>query len=156
MQILLPCEDQYMRTIATQRPTYTVRSYDRLTSSLEREVVALFEREINYHVRIESCKRALCLRYDWTARSAFETIDRFREYNLNQRNISDFLRLNGFVATESELIAIVRRLDTDGDNRVTLEEYSEAMRPAFPSPCPRPEPSCVPCEELKRSASPLR
>lgn len=145
-----------MRTIATQRPTYTVRSYDRLTSSLEREVVALFEREINYHVRIESCKRALSLRYDWTARSAFETIDTFREYSINQRNIASFLRLNGFVATESELIAMVRRLDTDGDNRVTLEEFAEAMRPAYPTPSPRPEPSYAPIEELKRSASPLR
>jgi hypothetical protein len=44
IQIVLPCEDQYLRTTATQRPTYNVSRYDRLFSSLEREVVSLFEK----------------------------------------------------------------------------------------------------------------
>lgn len=112
-------------------------------------------REINYHVRIEKVKRELSLRYDWTPRSAFETVDSLREYHLNQRNIASFLRLNGFVATESELIAMVRRLDSDGDNRVTLEEFAEGLRPSIPLPSPLPV-STISYEESKRSSSPLR
>jgi len=44
LQILLPCEDQYLRGVATKRPSYNVSRYDRLVPSLEREVVSLFER----------------------------------------------------------------------------------------------------------------
>jgi len=87
MQVLLPCEDHYLRTASTQRPTYNVSRYDRLVSSLEREVVTLLERELNYHVRVEKARRDMSLRYDWTSRGAFETIDALREYSLNHRNI---------------------------------------------------------------------
>lgn len=54
-------------------------------------------------------------RYDWSTRGAFDNIDSLREYQLNSRNIQSFLRLNGFYATESELVAIIRRLDVDAD-----------------------------------------
>ena len=156
-QILLPCEDQYLRTVSTQRPTYNVGRYDRLVPSLEREVVQLFEREINYHVRLEKIKRELSIRYDWSARAAFETIDSLRDYTLNHRNIQTFLRLNGFVATDSEVIAIIRRLDSDGDNRVMLDEFTEALRPAIPAPVPSyTATSSSAFEETKRPSSPLR
>lgn len=122
--------------------------------SLEKEVTNLFEREINFHVRLEKLKRDLNLRYDWTARAAFETIDSLRDYTLNHRNIQSFLRLNGFVATDSEVIAIIRRLDSDGDNKVTLDEFAEAVRPAVPVPSPVPATSSF--EETKRASSPLR
>lgn len=129
--------------------------YDRLVPSLEREVVALFEREINFHVRVEKNKRDLSLRYDWTPHAGFETIDSLREYVLNHRNIQSFLRLNGFIATDGEVISMIRRIDSDGDNRVTLEEFMDATRPAVPLPSPLPSSSVV-LEESKRASSPLR
>ncbi len=117
----------------------------------------LFEREINYHVRLEKIKRELSIRYDWSARAAFETIDSLRDYTLNHRNIQTFLRLNGFVATDSEVIAIIRRLDSDGDNRVMLDEFTEALRPAIPAPVPSYTPAASSTfEETKRPSSPLR
>lgn len=132
--------------------------YDRLIPSLEREVVALIEREINFHVRSEKGKRDLALRYDWTPRAAFETVDSLREYYLNHRNIQSFLRINGFLATDGEVISVIRRLDSDGDNRVSLDEFADALRPAVPLPSP-----VVPLsssstfgDEQKRASSPLR
>ena len=156
MQILLPCEDQYLRGTASQRPTYNVSRFDRLAPSLEREVVALLEREINFHVRVEKNKRDLALRYDWTARAGFETVDSLREYVLNHRNIQSFLRLNGFIATDGEVISIIRRIDSDGDNRVTLDEFLDALRPAIPLPSPMPSSTLAAYEESKRASSPLR
>jgi Ca2+-binding EF-hand superfamily protein len=156
MQILLPCEDQYLRTTASQRPTYNVSRYDKLLSSLEREVVTLFEREISYHVRIEKSKRDLALRYDWTARAAFESVDSLRDYVLTHRTIQSFLRVNGFVANDGEVIAIIRRLDSDGDNKITLEEFSEGVRLAVPIPSPLYTSSINAFEESKRASSPLR
>ena len=132
--------------------------YDRLIPSLEREVVALLEREISFHVRTEKGKRELALRYDWTPRAAFETIDSLREYHLNQRNIQSFLRINGFLATDGEVISMIRRLDSDGDSKVTLEEWVDALRPAVPLPAPvMPSASATLLgEEQKRASSPLR
>lgn len=83
----MPCEDQYLRETSTLRRSYNVGRYDRLLTSLEREVTNLFEREINFHVRLEKLKRELNIRYDWSARAAFETIDSLRDYTLNHRNI---------------------------------------------------------------------
>jgi Ca2+-binding EF-hand superfamily protein len=108
-------------------------------------------------VRLDKIKRELNIRYDWNARAAFETIDSLRDYTLNQRNIQTFLRLNGLIATDSEVIAIIRRLDTDGDNKVSLDEFAEAIRPAVVIPSPAPvSSSTVNLEESKRLSSPLR
>lgn len=38
-----------------------------------------------------------------------------------------FLRLNGMRAQEGEVIAIVRRLDIDADQRITYEEWCKTM-----------------------------
>jgi Ca2+-binding EF-hand superfamily protein len=108
-------------------------------------------------VRVEKAKRDVNYRYDWSARSAFDTIDTIREYFLNHRNIQNFLRINGFLATDAEVIAIIRRLDSDGDSRVAFEEFAEALRPAVPVPSPVPVSSASNAyEESKRSSSPLR
>lgn len=157
MQVLLPCEDQFLRTTSTQRPTYNVPRYERLVTSLEREVVTLLERELNYHVRVEKARRDMSLRYDWSTRGAFETIDALREYGLNHRNIQSFLRLNGFYASDGEVISMIRRIDADGDNRVTFEEFNDAVRPSIPvTPAPIVSSSSAIYEETKRSSSPLR
>jgi len=95
------------------------------------------------------------LRYDWTPRAGFETVDSLREYSLNHNNIQRFLRLNGFVATDGEVIAMIRRIDSDGDNRITLDEFIEGVRTATPV-VPSPIPSSTLYEESKRSSSPLR
>jgi hypothetical protein len=108
-------------------------------------------------VRLEKIKRELSLRYDWSARAAFETIDSLRDYTLNHRNLQTFLRLNGFVATDAEIIAVIRRIDADGDNRVTLDEFADAVRPAIPSPLPVASATASSAfEESKRPSSPLR
>lgn len=44
MQVMLPCDDQYLRSAATQRPTYNVSKYDRLSYVVEKELVSLLEK----------------------------------------------------------------------------------------------------------------
>lgn len=41
---MLPCDDMVLRSVATQRPTYSVGRYDRLPHAVERELVTLLER----------------------------------------------------------------------------------------------------------------
>ena len=39
-----------------------------------------------------------------------------------------FLRSQGHDATETELVAIVRRIDTDGDARLSYPEFAEFLK----------------------------
>lgn len=114
-------------------------------------------RELNYHIRLERLKYELTLRYDWTSRAAFETIDSTRDLALNARNIQSFLRLNGFYATESEIIAIVRRLDVDADQKVTYSEWADGIRPQLTgADLGASSLQASRREEEKRPSSPLR
>lgn len=63
------------------------------------------------------------LRYDWSSSAAFDSIDVLRENHINHRNLESFLKLNGHYGTESELIAIIRRLDIDADQKVGFSEF---------------------------------
>lgn len=96
----------------------------------------------------------MTLRYDWTSRAAFETIDTLRDYCLNHRNIQSFLRLQGHYATDSEVIAIIRRLDIDADQKVTYDEFADGFR--APVPTPSVLNASTRFEEEKRLSSPLR
>jgi Ca2+-binding EF-hand superfamily protein len=110
-------------------------------------------------VRLERLKYDLTLRYDWTSRAAFESVDSLRELALNARNIQSFLRLNGFYATESEIVAIVRRLDIDADQKITYSEWAEAVRPQLSSidlGASSSSHNASRQEEEKRPSSPLR
>ncbi len=105
-------------------------------------------------MRAERARRELALRYDWSARAAFETVDSLRDYTLNHRNIQSFLRLNGFIATDGEVIAIIRRIDSDGNNTVSFDEFADATRTSVPSASVVVPTSSF--EESKRPSSPLR
>jgi hypothetical protein len=67
---------------------------------------------------------------DYSAYSAFNTVERFtRSGVLNTVNIGEFLRSQGNYSSEVELVAIVRRIDTNGDCNITNSELAEFMRP---------------------------
>ncbi len=44
MQVMLPCDDNYLRSIATQRPNYPITKYDKLPYPVEKELTILLER----------------------------------------------------------------------------------------------------------------
>mmetsp|Transcript_17469 Transcript_17469/g.23578 ORF Transcript_17469/g.23578 Transcript_17469/m.23578 type:complete len:106 (-) Transcript_17469:1418-1735(-) len=58
---------------------------------------------------------------------AFQTIDNRGEGFLNYNNLMNFCRMNSWRASESQIIAIVRRLDVDADQRITFNEFTEMM-----------------------------
>lgn len=111
----LPLRDPTIRLVDTiDSHTQLKESSQTYLRGIIQTVISNF-RELSYHTRVERLKHELQQRYDWTNRAAFETIDTTRDHALNSRNIQSFLRLNGFYATESELVAIIRRLDVDAD-----------------------------------------
>lgn len=81
------------------------------------------------HIKAEMLKMHLISRHDWDPLKAYNAIDVTNDGYLNHRNIQQFQRNNGHFASDQELIAIVRRLDADADQRVIFQEFCEAVQP---------------------------
>ena len=103
-------------------------------------MTSVIEKEISLQRRLESLKRECEVQYDYSSYAAFRSVDRFNSGRLDTINIGAFLRQNGHYASELELLAIVRRMDTDGDASVNLSEFCEFVRPIIPAPRPFPSP----------------
>jgi len=55
-------------------------------------------------------------------------VDRYNIGRIDSVNLSTFLRANGYNPAELELLAIIRRIDTDGDACLDFNEFSEFLR----------------------------
>ncbi len=82
---------------------------------IEKELSLLLDKEIHFHTRSERLRGEIRLRYDFTSSGAFSCIDHLRENEINHRNLAAFLKLCNYYPTESEVNAIIRRLDIDAD-----------------------------------------
>ena len=155
MQLVLPCEDPYLRAAATQRPTYDVPRHSFLPSVIEQEVTRLLEKEIHYHREVEHLKFDLESRYDFSAVAAFQSIDDYDFKYIDFENLRRFLRVNAFTAADRDLTAIIRRLDLNADAKISFSEFAEAIRPVIVTiddiPRPRDRPPLSP-EKMRSSA----
>ena len=120
---MLPCDDLVLRAEVSQRQSRDCPRTHMLNCTVERELAFLFESEIEYHVCIERAKQDLTARYDWSCMQAFETVDKHHERFLGYQNVQDFCCQNGFNATELDIVAVIRRMDIDADQRVCFDEF---------------------------------
>ena len=77
-------------------------------------------------------KRELELRYDYSSMAAYRSVDRYNDGRINTFNMGTFLRQCGHYASETELLAIVRRIDTDGDAQLSYAEFADYIRSTNP------------------------
>ena len=68
------------------------------------------------------------MRYDYSTYAVFKTLDYDADGELTSYDIGLFLKKNGHYASERELMAIIRRIDTDGDAKLNYEEFSDFLR----------------------------
>lgn len=61
---------------------------------------------------------------DFTPLIAFKTIDENNSGFITHNDLKVFLRTNGHLSTDSDLIAIVWRIDKDNDAMLNSEEFS--------------------------------
>lgn len=153
---MLPCEDNYLRNRVLDRPSRHVGRYDMLPRDIEQAIASVFEKEIDLQRRLESLKRELEMQYDYSPYAAFRSVDRYNSGRVDQVNMGSFLRQNGHYASEMELIAVVRRIDTDGDAILLYSEWADFLRPANPSPRPITPPRAASSAGFRSSASPLK
>ena len=64
-------------------------------------------------------------RPDFSFTTAFNTVDRYGEGSINMANLQDFLRTFGCYMIERELFAAIRRVDTDGDAKISFDEFKD-------------------------------
>ena len=76
-------------------------------------------------MELESC-------YDFSVRRSFKAIDDQRFNYLTEGSIRIFLRKMGHQVLKAEITAIIRRLDLDGDSKISFSEFNEAVRSISP------------------------
>jgi Ca2+-binding EF-hand superfamily protein len=131
--MLLPCTDNLLRNVTLDRPSFRVGRFDSLPYDIERAVLDVLEKEIDLARRLDLLKRELESRYDFSSLAAYRSVDRYNDGRINTFNLGTFLRNCGHYASETELLAIVRRMDTDGDANLSYSEFAEYIRSG--SPC---------------------
>ena len=124
----MPCEDNYLRRVARERPSCRIARYERLPLDIERQIAAIIEKEIELVRRLDTLKRDLEIRYDFSPYAAFKAIDRYNEGAINTNNLSLFLRNQGCCPTEREVLAIIRRMDTSCAAAVSYTDFADFMR----------------------------
>jgi hypothetical protein len=127
--VILPCDDAFLRAAATQRPNY--RPQEHLPMRAERALTNLLMREVKLQMKAENLKRCLEQSYDFSVQGAFKVIDDWNYKYIDENNLKRFLRNVGYLASKQELVAIIRRIDLDGDAKINLDEFNEGVRSQF-------------------------
>lgn len=128
LQVLLPCDNPFLRSAATQRPNQELYPNEFLPMRVERAMSQLIYREVKLHLKAENIKRSLESSYDFSVRAAFKAIDDWNYNYIDKQNLKRFLRSMGHLASKQEIVAILRRLDLDGDAKINLQEFGEAIK----------------------------
>lgn len=146
LQLLLPCDDAYLRAAVTQRPNNELPRNELLPMRVERALSQLIFKEVRLHLKADLMKRALENSYDYSIQKAFRAIDDWTYNYVDSSNLKRFLRSMGHLSTKQELIAILRRFDMDGDAKINMAEFTLGMKSSlkiFASKTKRPNSSAV-------------
>lgn len=60
--------------------------------------------------------------------AAFQVVDDWNYGYIDQTNLKNFLRKHGNVTSDADLLAIIRRIDLDGDARINEIEFSFSLK----------------------------
>ena len=128
LQVLLPCDNPFLRSAATQRPNQELYPNEFLPMRVERAMSQLIYKEVTMHLKAENIKRSLETSYDFSVRAAFKAVDDWNYNYIDKQNLKRFLRSMGHLASKQEIVAILRRFDLDGDAKINMSEFGEAIK----------------------------
>lgn len=89
-------------------------------------------REIALNRVCEELKQEMDASKSFCIEKAFDVIDDWKYGFIDRKNLKSFLRKHNYVASTSECMAIIRRLDLDADARISRQEFEEGVRPGEP------------------------
>ena len=149
LQLALPAANPTVRNLALERRAGIYST--EVTVALTR----LFELELAYHRGLLDNARDLRLQDDFTISAAFNAAALPLSNFVTRASLRSLLGRHGPQPSEAALDAIFRRMDTDGDERLTYSEFSYPF-----TELPRPEPtfasSAQPLDRSMRSSRSLR
>jgi Ca2+-binding EF-hand superfamily protein len=111
-----------------ERPITRVGRFDYLSADTEINLVRIIVDEVSFFRRLDILKGDLETRYDYSVYAAFRTIDRYNEGYVSLDNLKYFFRAHHYYYTERELLSIIRRIDTDGDAKISYTEFSDYLK----------------------------
>lgn len=129
IQMLLPCEDNILRNATLDRPSRRVGRYDYLPRDIEQAMTAVIEKEVDFARKLAVLKRELHVQYDYSPIAAFRSVDKYNSGRVDTVALGNFLRIQGHFSNEMELLAIIRRIDTNGDAIISFDELNEFLKP---------------------------
>ena len=159
IQMFLPCEDNLLRNATLDRPSRRVGRYDHLPRDIELAMTAVIEKEIELARKLAVLKRELHVQYDYSPIAAYRSIDKYNSGRVDTIALGNFLRVQGHFSNEMELLAIIRRIDTNGDAILSFDETQEFLKPDQPivTAAFEPIPASRPVTHYEhRGGSPMR
>jgi Ca2+-binding EF-hand superfamily protein len=150
LSLSLPCDNAKLRSEITQRPNYFVGREDFLSKSVEFELCKLFVKEIAMHHRVEKLKQEITVCYDFTPENTFHFIDDFSYGYIDFSNLKRFLKKNGYIPSNKDLAAIIRRLDLNADSKLGEQEFVEGIKPVEPYSKTEAHSTAKCCSERKK------
>ena len=123
LQMLLPCDQPYLRAQATQRSSYEVNSDEKLPYDVERALKVLIQKELKMAIQSEMLKQQLACRYDFNIDSLYMEIDDCNLKYICSSSLKRFLVKCQIYPNDELLFALVRRLDLDSDAKLTRAEF---------------------------------
>ena len=63
---------------------------------------------------------------------AFNSVDDWNYGYIDKKNLKSFFRKHGHLASNEEVMAIIRRMDMDADARLCKQEFIEGIKPEEP------------------------
>ena len=125
----MPSTTPLLRNIATTRRSYHVGFYELLPYPTETALVNLVESEIRFSRLVGEAKAALTERFDYSLTECFRTLDRLALRRVDREDLREFSRLYGSPLLERDIDAVIRRVDTNSDERLSYFEFAEFMQP---------------------------
>lgn len=131
-QILLPCCDIPLRQKTVKRRPQVIKQGDYLTLDVEKELAELFLMEMDFHREVEQIKQELVSIKEYDKDSIFSVVDSTGLGHIYAKSIEQFLKNIKRKLTDEEIGALIRRVDMDGDNKISKQEFMEAILPQEP------------------------
>ena len=125
--IVLPCDDNRLRDTTLDRLGFSCPKYEKLPLDIEHALVDIISKELVLNQNLEIIKNKLRQRYDYSTQSVFKAVDSRNQNYLGMYSISEFLGKTGFRPTERECVAILRRLDVEGNGKITFTDFAEFL-----------------------------
>ena len=125
--MVLPCEQMALRLETSNRPFFRISRFETLPVNMEVALVNVIQQELRVFKQLERLTYDLERRPDYSPLIVYRTIDRLNEGRIDYVNMDRFFKSNGLYLSEREIGALIRRIDTSGDQTVSYRELEDFL-----------------------------